>query len=83
MGLKELRDVKLQIRELLKTHLKCKQTHNTAATCPAGQILASWEGGGGETKQCTPDERIGSEYYGSSIQYSREGFNTHQRLPLQ
>lgn len=37
MGLNELRDVKLQIRELVKTHLNCKQTHNSAATCPAGQ----------------------------------------------
>lgn len=43
MGLNELRDVKLQIRELVKTHLNCKQTHNTAATCPAGQ---TWHHGG-------------------------------------
>lgn len=60
MGLKELRDVKLQIKELMKTHLNYKQTHNTAATCPAGQ---SWHRGGGETKQCIPDEGIGNEYY--------------------
>lgn len=46
MGLKELRDVKLQIREPLKTHLNCKQTHNTAATCPAGQ----YQRRGGENK---------------------------------
>ena len=55
MGLKELRDVKLQIRELLKTHLNGKHTHNTAATCPAGQSRhhaggGGW-GGGGEKKQ--------------------------------
>lgn len=83
MGLKELKDVKLQIRELVKKHLNCKQTHNRPATCPAEQ---SWHrDGGGDvgTKQCTPDERVGSEYYRSSIQYSREGFSTHQRLPLQ
>lgn len=44
MGLKELRDVKLQIKELVKTYLNYKQTHNTAATCPAGQ---AWHHGGG------------------------------------
>lgn len=53
MGLKELRDVKLQIRELARTHLNRKQTPNTAATCPAGQ---HWHHGG-KAKQCTADER--------------------------
>lgn len=82
MGLKELRDVKLQIRELARTHLNHKQTPNTAATCPAGHH-------GGKAKQCTADERakkkkkekkIGMR---SCIQYSSEGFSTHQRLLLQ
>lgn len=60
MGLKELRDVKLQIKELVKTHLNCKQAHNTEATCPTGQSLHHQ---GVKTKQCIPDEGTGNEYY--------------------
>lgn len=57
MGLKELRDVKLQIREQAKTYLHCKQTHNAAATCPTGRLRHH----AGLTKQSIPDEEKESE----------------------